>query len=116
MSGPAIIRENTLTTLRGTRRDMSRAKWLRAVGKKPPEVRREAALIRMDIEQALLALGNEKLASISEKLKENETSLVEGRAELILARKKLERVEKVLGSASKILEVLAKIVTFPSGL
>ena len=71
MSGPTKIKENTLATLRGTRRAMSTARWLMSVARQPLEVQREAAFKRLDVEQAILALGNETLANIGAKLKEN---------------------------------------------
>ena len=116
MVSPTNIREQTLATLRGTRQDMSTSKWLRAVGKKPMEIQREAAFKRLEVEQAILELGNEKLSEISAKLKENETELLEGRADLIAARKNLRKVEEVLGAVSKVLGLISKIIKLPTGL
>ncbi len=115
-SSPTKIRQETLATLRGTRRDMSTATWLRSVAAQPLEVQRETAYAMLDVEQAILAMGNEKLASIGLHLKENEAALLAGRAALIKARKRLTQVRVVLAAIAKMLDVVAKVVKFPTGL
>lgn len=112
MSSPGNIKKNTLQTLRGTRRDMSRAKFLLALKRQPKTVRRKAALARMDVEQAILAMGNAKIAGIGKKLKANESALKKGTTELKVARRKLNRVKAVLGKVDALLKIVAKVVKF----
>lgn len=112
MSTPAKSREESLRVLRGTRRDMSSAKWLLAVKKQPKKVRREAANRLLDIEQAILALGNAKLTEIRDKLIANEQELRDGREELKKARKRLNQVKTVLGKIDRLLDAVAKVVKF----
>ncbi len=112
MSSPTNIKKNTLQTLRGTRRDMSRAKFLLAMKRQPKNIRRKAALARMDVEQAILAMGNAKIANIGAKLQANEAALKNGTAELKKARRKLNRVNDVLGKVGALLKTIAKVVKF----
>lgn len=112
MSTPAKLRDESLRVLRGTRRDMSSAKWLLAMKKQPKKVRRKAANRLLDVEQAILALGNAKLTDIRDKLTANEQELRDGREELKKARKKLNNVKTVLGKVDKVLEAVAKVIKF----
>ena len=112
MSTPSKSRDETLRILRGTRRDMSKAKWLMALKRQPKSVRREAAFHLLDTEQAILALGNAQLAAIRDKLIANEQNLRDGRDDLKKARENLNRVKTLLGKLSKLLDVVAKVVRF----
>jgi len=112
MTTPAESRKATLKELRDTRRDMSIAKWLLAVQAQPKAVRRKAAVRRLDVEQAILALGNTQLAEIRDKLIANEQALRRGRDDLEKARKKLTQVTTVLSKIDKLLEAVGKVVKF----
>ena len=112
MSSPSKIKKDTLQTLRGTRRDMSRAKFLNALKRQPKSVRTKAAHARLDVEQALLELGNAKIAKIGDKLSANETDLRDGLKDLKKARANLTKVKDVLGKVNSVLKVISKVLKF----
>ncbi len=114
MSTPGKLKKDTLQTLRGTRRDMSRAKFLLALKRQPKNVRQEAAMAHMEVELALLALGNAKIADIGKKLEKNEAELKQGAKDLKLARRKLNRIKAVLGKVDAFLQTISKVVTLSS--
>jgi len=116
MTSPTRLKQETLAALRGTRRDMSSAAWLSSLAGQPPEVRRKAAFAMLEVEQAILALGNGKLAEIGASLQENEEALRTGRAGLIRARKHLGRAGSVLAATARLLDVIARVVRLPAGL
>jgi hypothetical protein len=111
---PGNIRKDTLAALRGTQRDMSSAKWLLAMKRQPKATRRDAAVARLEIDQAILALGNAKLRDIGAKLTANEAELRQGARALRDARGKLDRVKTVLGKIDALLQTVGKIVSFIS--
>lgn len=109
---PDNVLNDTLEGLRGTRRDMSRAIWLLAMKRQPESVRHEAALARLDVEQAILALGNATLSDIRQQLISNEHELRDGMRNLRDARQSLNQVKTVLGKIASVLDTVGKIVNF----
>jgi hypothetical protein len=112
MTSPSQSKKLTLQELRRTRRDMLSAEWLLAVKKQPKSVRRKAAFQLLNVEQAILELGNAQLAEIRDKLIANEKDLRLGRENLKIARKELTQVTNVLSKIEKLLEVVGKVVKF----
>ena len=109
---PSNTKKEILKKLRQTRKEMMFAAWTGAIRKKPVEVRREAALKLLDINDAIHELQNANLAEIRNKLIANETELLEGTANLGQALENLNQVKKVLNTVSKLLDVVAKVVKF----
>lgn len=109
---PGKIRKETLKELRATRKSMTSAAWLLSIQKQPIEVRRDAALKLLDVEQAILALGNATLSDIRDQLVENEVELLKGRQRLEKARVRLTRVKGVLKAVGDFLAVVGKAVKF----
>lgn len=114
MTSPSENRKETLRVLRATRREMSAAPFLLRMSRQPIEVRKDAAVKRLDVEQAILALGNAELGSIRDKLIENEQELVEGREALEGALEQLNRVKSFLTTLSTVLGTVGKVVKFVS--
>ncbi len=112
MSPQARIKQQTLSELRATRRDMMSATWLIALASKPPKVRREAALRLNDVQMAILALENAKLRDIADQLKDNEQALRQGRESLARARETLTRVQTVLTAVGRLLDLVAQVAQF----
>jgi hypothetical protein len=112
MTSPSQSKKLILQELRRTRRDMLSTEWLLAVKKQPKPVRRKAAFQLLNVEQAILELGNAQLAEIRNKLIANEKDLRQGRENLEKARKKLTQVTTVLGKIEKLLGVVGKVVRF----
>lgn len=111
MSSPSTIRDDTLSVLRGTRRDMSRNKYIRALKKQPAEVRKKAAFAVLDVEEAILELSNAQLSDIRDKLIANEDALKDSREALKKARRSLEKVKDVLDKTADLIGLLGKFLS-----
>ena len=109
---PSTLLQQSLTTLRATRKDIASAAFRLNLGKKPIEDQRNAALHAHDVENAILALQSADLANIRDKLVANEAELIAGINDLNRARANLAKVEAVIGAAGRFLDVLSKVVTF----
>ncbi len=109
---PGKTRKEVLKKLRQTRNAMMSAAWTSAIRKKPVEVRREAALTIVDINDAIHVFQNRELAEIRDKLIKNKTELLEGTAKLGKALESLNRVRRILDSAGAVLGAVAKVVKF----
>ncbi len=109
---PGNTKKEILKQLRQTRNEMMSAAWIDAVREQSVEIRREAALKRADIMDAIHQLQNAELAEIRDKLIENESELLKGTAKLGQALENLEKVKKVLDTASKLLGIVARVVKF----
>jgi hypothetical protein len=112
MMSPSNTKKEILKKLRQTRKEMMSAAWTNAIRKKPVDVRREAALKLLDINDAIHELQNANLDKIRNKLIANETELLDGTANLSQALDTLNQVKKVLITAGKLLDVVAKVVKF----
>jgi hypothetical protein len=109
---PFELRDGTLRELRATRAAMMSPPWTIAIRGQTAEVRREAALRLVDVQQALLELETAVLADIRDKLLENEAPLRESCDNLRRARQNLAQVRQVLGAIGKLLTVVSRVVRF----
>jgi hypothetical protein len=112
MPAPAELKDMTLKELRASRKAMMSGPWKVFIQKQPVEVRRDAALKAVDIEQAILELENADLAAIRDKLVANETDLLAGVDALARARQNLAQVQMVLEAVGTLLSIAAKIAKF----
>ena len=109
---PGKTKKEVLKQLRQTRNAMMSAAWIDSVREQSLELRREAALKRADIMDAIHELQNAELAEIRDKLIENEAELLKGTAKLGEALENLEKVKKILDAATKLLGILSQVVKF----
>ena len=109
---PGNTKKEILKQLSQTRNAMMSAAWIDSVRKQSIEIRREAALKRADIMDAIHELQNAELAEIRDKLIENEAELLKGTVKLGEALENLEKVKRILDVAGKLLGVLSQVVKF----
>ena len=109
---PGEIRDQTLKELRATRSTMQSLAWDLALDGKPEDVQRTAALERLNVGKAILALGNAQLIEIRDALKENEAALLEGIASLAKKKVNLKKIDDTLEVLSTVLNTLAKVLQF----
>jgi hypothetical protein len=114
MSGktPGEIRDETLRELRATRTAMHALEWDMALDEEPPSVQKRAAIARLNVGKAIIALENAQLAEIRDKLRENEAALSEGIASLAEKRNNLKKIRDTLVVIDKTLGALLKVLRF----
>ena len=112
MPAPAELRDMALKELRAARKAMLSGPWKVSIQKQPLEVRRDAALKAVDIEQAILEMENADLAAIRDQLVANEDDLLAGVNALAKARQNLAKVQTVLEAVGTLLAIAAKVAKF----
>jgi len=109
---PGEIRNETLRELRAMRSTMHALEWDLALDGQPEAVQIKAALERLNVGKAILALENAALVEIRDALKENETALLQGIASLADKKGNLKKIKDTLTVLDKVLTTLAKVLEF----
>jgi hypothetical protein len=109
---PGEIRDATLKELRATRQSMHQLEWDMALDGEPVAVQREAAIARLNVGKAIIALQNAQLAEIRDDLVENEDELSAGIAALAKKRDNLKKVKETLDVVDEVLSVLRQVLNF----
>jgi hypothetical protein len=109
---PGEIRDSTLKELRATRHSMHQLEWDMALDAEPVNVQKEAAIARLNVGKAIIALQNAQLAEIRDGLIENEAALSAGIASLAKKRDNLKKVKETLDVVDKVLSVLRQVLNF----
>ena len=109
---PGEIRNETLRELRALRSTMHALEWDLALDAQPEALQRKAALERLNVGKAILALENVQLVEIRDALKENETALLEGISSLADKKGNLKKIKDTLVILDKVLTTLAKVLEF----
>ena len=86
--------------------------WLQIINTEEKNVRQECAMRLLEVELAILELGNATLSDIRDDLATNESALIEGGNSLRDALKQLQDVQRMLKAAGEFLNTISKIVRF----
>lgn len=109
---PGEIRNETLRELRAMRVTMHALEWDMALDGQPEAVQKKAALERLNVGKAILALENTQLAEIRDGLKQNEAALLAGISSLSDKKGNLKKIKDTLVILDKVLTTLAKVLEF----
>jgi hypothetical protein len=84
--------------------------WQAALDGESTDVRLQASLSLIKVQQAITALSNAVLADIAEKMTAQEGALTSATAGLTKALKKIGDVQKVMDAVTSILNIVATIL------
>jgi hypothetical protein len=112
MATPAEIRNETLKELRATRSSMHALEWDMALDEEPVPVQKKAAIARLNIGKAIIAMENAELTEIRDALKANEAGILDGIAALAEKRDNLRKIRETLVAVDKVLSALLKVLQF----
>jgi hypothetical protein len=107
---PATIYSQTLASLTATRTKMLSPEWQAALDGESADVRLQASLSLMKVQQAITALSNAVLADIADQMTAQEGALTASTTALTNALKKITNVQKVMDAVTSVLTTVATIL------
>lgn len=101
----------TLSSLTAARLAMLSPEWQDALDLETPNVRLQASLKLLQVQQAIGALSNAALADIASEMTTEEEALQNATSGLNAALQSIDRVQTVISTVTGVLNTVAKIVT-----
>lgn len=107
---PATIYSQTLASLTATRTKMLSPEWQAALDGESADVRVQASLSLMKVQQAITALSNAVLADIAQQMDAQEDALKASTTALANSLKKITNIQKVIDAITSVVSTVATIL------